>query len=164
MRIDTFLEVIDVSASASALLTRVNFEVPMTTDQPMPLAKHLRRACPTLAVADVIKAAAYYSEKLGSKTLHCTGPNFAMVGRDDCCIFLKLGLNEPSETRNRHRCGHDFYDLFIHCDSLAAFEALRREFEGSAPSKMGPIEEWGGMRLFSLHDLDGYKLYFARSV
>jgi hypothetical protein len=136
----------------------------MSEPPPAPLTKHLRRICPTLAVADVVKAAAYYSDRLGFKTLHCEEPVFAIIGRDDCRIFLKRGLNEPTPTRNRHRCREDFYDLFIHCDSLPAFESLRREFEQTRPHQMGPIEEWGGMRLFSLHDLDGYKIYFARSV
>jgi hypothetical protein len=131
---------------------------------PSPITKHLRRICPTLAVADVIKSAAYYAEKLGFQTFHCEGSEFAIIGRDTCQIFLKRGLNEPSPTRNRDRCGHDFYDLFIHCDSMPAFEDLRREFERTHPLKMSPLEEWSGMRLFSLHDLDGYKIYFARSI
>jgi catechol 2,3-dioxygenase-like lactoylglutathione lyase family enzyme len=137
----------------------------MTQNEPTsPPTKHLRRICPTLAVADAGKAAAYYVAKLGFKILHDEGSEFAIVARDDCRIFLKRGLREPSPTRNRDRCGEDFYDLFIHCDSMPAFEALRREFEQSQPLKLGPIEEWGEMRLFSLHDLDGYKIYFARSI
>jgi hypothetical protein len=136
----------------------------MNEPTPTPPTKHLRRICPTLAVADVTKAAAYYAERLGFKSLHFDDPDFAIVGRDDCRIFLKRALSDSNQTRNRHRCGEDFYDLFIHCDSLPAFESLRHEFEQSQPNHLSHIEEWGGMRLFSLHDLDGYKIYFARSV
>jgi hypothetical protein len=29
---------------------------------------------------------------------------------------------------------------------------------------LGRIESWSAMRLFATRDLDGYKIYFARSV
>lgn len=138
----------------------------MTTNTPLATpGKHLRRICPTLLVADAAAAAAYYRQKLGFAILLAEGPEFAVIERDSCRILLKRGT--PSF--NRDRCRDmtdfaDFYDLFVHCDSMPAFDALRAEFESTSPDALSPVESWGGMRLFSVRDLDGYKIYFARSI
>lgn len=67
---------------------------------------------------------------------------------------------------NRDRCAgpFEFYDLFLHCDSMPAFDALWAELAPRKPIGLGTLESWDGMRLFSVRDLDGYKIYFARSI
>ncbi len=125
-------------------------------------SKHLRRICPTLLVGDAAAAAEYYRDRLGFTIIYSEEQEFAIVDRDGCRVMLKRG----TPAFNRERCigSVEFYDLFIHCESMPAFEALYAELQGKEPIGVGPIESWGGMRLFPAHDLDGYKIYFARSV
>ena len=85
-----------------------------------------------------------------------------MVDRDGCRVMFKRGV--PAFNRDRCAAPMDFYDLFVHCDSMPAFDALHEEFQATKPIGLGAIESWSGMRLFPVHDLDGYKIYFARSV
>ena len=47
---------------------------------------------------------------------------------------------------------------------LPAFDALYEELRANAAQGLGEIVPWGGMRVFSLRDLDGYKICFARSI
>jgi catechol 2,3-dioxygenase-like lactoylglutathione lyase family enzyme len=124
--------------------------------------RRLRRICPTLLVADAAAAAEYYRGRLGFTILLSEGSEFAMIDRDGCRIMLKRG----TPAFNRDRCAEpiDFYDLIVHCDSMPAFDALRAELETTNPIALGALESWDGMRLFSVRDLDGYKIYFARSI
>jgi hypothetical protein len=124
--------------------------------------KRLRRICPTLLVADAMAAAEYYRDRLGFTILHSEGSEFAMIDRDGCRIMLKRGT--PAFNRNRCTEPGDFYDLFVHCDGMPAFDDLRAELETTEPIALGELESWSGMRLFSVRDLDGYKIYFARSI
>ena len=127
--------------------------------------KLFRRICPTLIVADAEAAAGYYRDKFGFRVMYAEGVEFAIVDRDGCRIFLKRGTNEPSPTRNRHRCDNgEFYDLFIHFESMAAFDTFRDELLARQPIELTEISEWGDMRVFSANDLDGYKVSFGRSV
>ncbi|HEX8522594.1 MAG TPA: VOC family protein [Tepidisphaeraceae bacterium] len=128
------------------------------------ISKHLRRICPTLLVRDAAAACAYYRDRLGFTIIHSEEHEFAVVDRDGCRVMLKRG----TPAFNRDRCSGggsmEFYDLFIHCDSMPAFDALYTELQGRQPIALGPIESWSGMRLFPTRDLDGYKIYFARSI
>ncbi len=128
----------------------------------LPVSKHLRRICPALLVREAKAAAEDYGDRLGFAIMCAEEAELAIVDRDGCRIMLKRG----TPAFNRDRCGADmeFYDLFIHCDSMPAFDALYAEFQGKQPIGLGPIESWGGIRLFPARDLDGYKVYFARSV
>jgi hypothetical protein len=110
-------------------------------------------------------AGPYYRDTFGFRSMHSEGVDFAIVDRDGCRIILKRGPKEPSESRNRHRNGDGwFYDLLIQCDSMPAFDALRAELLTTKPDQLSEIGELDGMREFSAHDLDGYKISFARSV
>jgi catechol 2,3-dioxygenase-like lactoylglutathione lyase family enzyme len=131
-------------------------------NQPADPTKRLRRICPTLLVADAMAAAEYYRDRLGFTILLSEGSEFAMIDRDGCRVMLKRGT--PAFNRNRCAQPPDFYDLFVHCDSMPAFDGLRAELETTKPIALGAIESWSGMRLFSVRDLDGYKIYFARSI
>jgi catechol 2,3-dioxygenase-like lactoylglutathione lyase family enzyme len=126
-----------------------------------PVTKHLRRICPTLLVADAAAAAGYYRDRLGFTIIYDEEREFAVVDRDGCRVMFKRGT--PAFNRDRCVASLEFYDLFIHCDSMPAFEALYAELQGRQPIELGAIETWSGMRLFSARDLDGYKIYFARS-
>lgn len=127
-----------------------------------PVSKHLRRICPTLLVGDAAAAAGYYRDRLGFAVIYAEEAEFAVVDRDGCRVMFKRGT--PAFNRDRCTADMEFYDLFIHCDSMPAFDALYAELQGKQPIGLGPIESWGGMRLFPARDLDGYKIYFARSV
>jgi len=127
-----------------------------------PASKSLRRICPTLLVGDAAAAAEYYRDRLGFTIIHAEEKEFAIVDRDGCRVMLKRGT--PAFNRDRCTANMEFYDLFIHCDSMPAFDALYAELRGRRPIDLGEIEEWSGMRLFPTRDLDGYKIYFARSV
>src|SRR3954466_15624616 len=127
-----------------------------------PVSKHLRRICPTLLVADAAASAEYYRDRLGFTIIYAEESEFAVVDRDGCRVMLKRGT--PAFNRDRCAASMEFYDLFIHCDSMPAFDALYAELQGKQPIGLGPIESWSGMRLFPTRDLDGYKIYFARSV
>jgi catechol 2,3-dioxygenase-like lactoylglutathione lyase family enzyme len=124
-------------------------------------SKHLRRICPTLLVSDAAAAARYYRDRLGFTIIYAE-EEFAIVDRDGCRVMLKRGT--PAFNRDRCAASMEFYDLFIHCDSMPAFDALYAEMQGKEPIGLGPIESWNEMRLFPARDLDGYKIYFARSV
>jgi catechol 2,3-dioxygenase-like lactoylglutathione lyase family enzyme len=125
-------------------------------------SKHLRRICPTLLVGDAAAAAEYYQDRLGFTIIHTEEREFAIVDRDGCRVMLKRG--RPAFNRDRCAASMEFYDLFIHCDSMPAFDALYSEMQDKQPIGLGPLESWGGMRLFPTRDLDGYKIYFARSI
>jgi catechol 2,3-dioxygenase-like lactoylglutathione lyase family enzyme len=127
-----------------------------------PPSKSLRRICPTLLVGDADAAAKYYRDRLGFTIIQAEAQEFAIVDRDGCRVMLKRGT--PAFNRNRCTSSLEFYDLFIHCDSMPAFDALYAELQAKHVLGLGPIESWSGMRLFPARDLDGYKIYFARSV
>jgi len=131
--------------------------------------KYFRRICPVLIVADADAAAAYYRDKFGFSIMQSEGAEFAMVDRDNCRIFLKRGSADPSPPRNRHRCDdgggdREFPDIITHFESMDAFDAFYKELLGTKPNELSEISQWGGMRAFSAHDLDGYNLEFLRSL
>jgi len=119
-------------------------------------AAQIRDATPVLLVKDVVKAAAYYSDKLGFAVDRFWGepPMFAIARRDGVSIMLnQVG---PGDT---FRPNGEYDGRFsIYIDTSDA-DALHTEFQTKGADIVCPPDDQPYMmREFQVRDLDGHLL------
>jgi uncharacterized glyoxalase superfamily protein PhnB len=125
-------------------------------------AAQIRDATPVLLVKDVVKAAGYYTDKLGFTVERFWGepPMFTIARRDG--VFLML---------NQVGAGDDFrpngaYDgrFSVYVDVNDA-DAMHAEFQGNgADIVCEPEDQPYMMREFQVRDLDGHLLGFGHNI
>ena len=98
----------------------------------------LEKMCPFLIVSNVTRTVAFYSDKLGFRTLFREpdqDPFFAIVGRDGAMLLVKAGeaAPQPNATRDPHM-RWDAYVVAPDPDALAA------EFAGNGVTFSGPAQ------------------------
>jgi catechol 2,3-dioxygenase-like lactoylglutathione lyase family enzyme len=104
---------------------------------------------------------AFYRDRLGFKVKVAHGdlPEFAIIGREGCDIFLKRA-DIPFEARHRHHVKGDwFYDAIFTANGAANVDALYEEFSAAGVPQINPPNTEHGMRVFSFLDPDGYKFW-----
>ena len=105
----------------------------------------------------------FYRTKLGFEVIHSSPerePFFAIVRRDGASLMLKEIAPEIAPMPNANRHPWASWDAFVHAsdpDDLAVeFESRGVMFE----ARLADTED--GLRGFSVHDHDGYALFFGR--
>ena len=139
-------------------------DVRMPSAEPIPAQRNARvlNASPILLVADVVKAAEYYADKLGFRAPRMWGdpPNFCMPQRDGCIIALnQVGPNAG------YRANASFegrFDVYFDVDDA---DALYAEFKANgADIVCEPEDQPYWMRDFQVRDLDGHLLAFGHDI
>ena len=119
-------------------------------------------ASPILLVADVVKAAAYYDEKLGFATPRFWGepPHFCIPQRDRCTVMLNQVGAGAGQRPNASFDGR--FDVYFDVDDC---DALFAEFEASGADIVCEPEDMPYMmREFQVRDLDGHLLAFGHDT
>jgi uncharacterized glyoxalase superfamily protein PhnB len=119
----------------------------------------LEHVIPILFVRDVVKAAAYYVDKLGFTRdfLHGNPPFYGAVSRDAACLHLRL-VREPNFAELAAREG----GLILASIEVANVKALFEEFDArdvSFPQRL-QRQAWGGLD-FHVEDPDGNRISFV---
>jgi len=115
-------------------------------------------------VADVVRAAEYYRDKLGFEIVGYffeDPPVFAMVGRNDQIIMLSLmeGGRRGGSNRNYKK---DALDAYLWTDDV---DGLYAEFrQNGADIVSAPQLRIYGMKELEARDLDGYVLCFGQDL
>lgn len=118
---------------------------------------------PFFLVADVVRAAEYYRDRLGFTIrgyFFEEPPVFAMVGRDDQIIMLSLmDAGRGGSNRGYHA---DALDAYLWVDDV---DALHAEFLASGADIVAPPQlRIYGMKELEVRDLDGYVICFGQDV
>ena len=118
---------------------------------------------PFFLVAEVVRAAEYYRDKLGFRIVGYffeEPPVFAMVGRDDQIIMLSL-MDADRGGSNRGYKG-EALDAYLWTNDI---EALHAEFRQSGADILSPPQlRIYGMKELEVRDLDGYVLCFGEEI
>jgi uncharacterized glyoxalase superfamily protein PhnB len=119
----------------------------------------LEHVIPILFVRDVVRAAAFYVDKLGFTRdfLHGHPPFYGAVSRDAACLHLRL-VHEPNFADLAAREG----GLILASIEVANVKALFEEFEGRGlefPQRL-QRQAWGGLD-FHVRDSDGNCISFV---
>lgn len=127
------------------------------------MASRLTAIAPYFLVADVVRAAEYYRDKLGFTIrgyFFEDPPVFAMVGRDDLTIMLALMEGGRGGSNRDHKpIGLDAY---LWTDDV---DALYAEFQRAGGDIVAPPVLRGyGMKELEVRDLDGYVLCFGENI
>jgi uncharacterized glyoxalase superfamily protein PhnB len=125
-------------------------------------ARQIYGVAPTFFVADVVRAAAYYDEKLGFKSAMLWGkpPVFAIPTREEMRIMLSQQYPARIHPNGAHEGSMDAYFWVRDADALHA------EFGANgADILFAPRDETAyGQREFAVRDPDGHVLIFAHSI
>jgi catechol 2,3-dioxygenase-like lactoylglutathione lyase family enzyme len=116
------------------------------------------RSAPVLQVADVIKSAEFYTEKLGFETAGFWGepPCFSIVGHDTVMIFLDQSRDGGATPVNQYWAAYVYVeDADGLCDEYRAkgVEIVR-----------GPEDAPYGCRDFDVRDPDGHLVCFGQDL
>ena len=135
---------------------------PSAEPAPTPHAARVLNASPILLVADVVKAAEYYADKLGFKAPRMWGdpPNFCMPQRDRCIVALNQVGADAGYRANASFEGR--FDVYFDVDDA---DALFAEFSAKGADIVCEPEDmpyW--MREFQVRDLDGHLLAFGHDI
>ena len=118
---------------------------------------------PFFLVADVVRAAEHYRDKLGFTIrgyFFEDPPVFAMVGRDDQIIMLSLMTAGRGGSNRGHK--DEALDAYLWVDDV---EALYAEFQQRGADLVGPPQlRIYGVKELEVRDLDGYVLCFGQDV
>lgn len=120
------------------------------------------RANPVLLVADVVKAAAYYTDKLGFRSERFWGdpPMFTIMNRDRVSVMLnQVGPGDSFRTNGEYDGRYSIYF------DVADADALHDEFKArGADIVCEPDDQVYRMREFSVRDVDGHVLAFGHDI
>lgn len=115
-------------------------------------------------VDDVVAAAEYYRDKLGFSIVGYffeEPPVFAMVGRDDQILMLRLMTASGRGGSNRNYL-EDALDAYLWTDDV---DALHDEFRHNGADVVTPPQlRIYGMKELEVRDLDGYVLCFGQDM
>ena len=118
---------------------------------------------PFFLVAEVVRAAEYYRDKLGFRIVGYffeEPPVFAMVGRDDQIVMLSLMTAGRGGSNRDHK--DDALDAYIWVDDVDGLfaELQQRQAEIVSPPQLRIY----GMKELEVRDLDGYVICFGEDV
>ncbi|HEX3537641.1 MAG TPA: VOC family protein [Stellaceae bacterium] len=114
-------------------------------------------------VADVVRAAEYYRDKLGFTIVGYffeEPPVFAMVGRNDQIIMLSLMTAGRGGSNRSYKA--DALDAYLWTDDV---DGLHAELQGSGADIVAPpVMRIYRMKELEVRDLDGYVLCFGQDI
>lgn len=124
---------------------------------------HITGVAAFFLVADVVRAAEYYRDKLGFTIVGYffeDPPVFAMVGRDDRIIMLSLMTGGRGGSNRNYKA--EAIDAYLWTDDV---EMLHAEFQrGGADIVAPPVLRIYGMKELEVRDLDGYVICFGEDI
>jgi len=121
----------------------------------------LRNISPYFFVADIVRAAEYYRDRLGFDRYWGEPPCFVMVRRDRVQFMLRSGAFGGRPQPNR-RLDPDSWDAYIYVQDA---DALHAEFVARGAEIVRPPEDQPyECRDFEARDLDGYVLCFGQDI
>lgn len=135
---------------------------PVAEPTAAPRTARVLAASPILLVADVVKAAAYYADKLGFRAQRMWGdpPHFCIPQRGHCTIMLNQVGADPAYRANASFNGR--FDVYFDVDDV---EALFAEYQASGADIVCEPEDMPYlMREFQVRDLDGHLLAFGQDI
>ena len=118
---------------------------------------------PILSVKDVDSSVKFYTEKLGFEHTFSmpdeSGVNsFAFVNLGQT---INIGFNRDADKAGKG----DGVDFMIYVDDDTDLDALYNEIKGRGVTMLQEIaDQYWGDRTFALHDLDKYRLTFAKTT
>ncbi len=119
-------------------------------------------ASPVLLVADVVKAHAYFADKLGMRSPMMWGdpPRFCIPQRDEVQVMLnQVDPGSPIHPNARYDGRADAYFWVRDVDALFA------EFKANGADVLcEPEDQAYKMREFSVRDVDGHLLIFGHDI
>ena len=122
----------------------------------------IRGSAPCLMVQDVVRAHAYYAEKLGFRSPRMWGdpPTFCIAQRDGFDLMLaQADTGKGVHANAEHEGRIDAYFWVRDAD------ALHREFTGSGADVIcEPEDRVYGMREILVRDVDGHVLCFGHDL
>jgi catechol 2,3-dioxygenase-like lactoylglutathione lyase family enzyme len=135
---------------------------PSAEAAPAPRTARILTVSPILLVADVVKAAEYYVDKLGFTVPRFWGdtPHFCIPRRGPCSVMLNQVGADPAYRPNA--AFNERFDVYFEVDDA---DALHAEYEASgadivcAPEDMPYL-----MREFQVRDIDGHLLAFGHDI
>jgi uncharacterized glyoxalase superfamily protein PhnB len=129
-----------------------------------PLMPHPNGIAPYFLVAEVVKAAEYYRDKLGFTIrgyFFEDPPVFAMVGRDDDQTIM-LSLIDGGRGGSNRAYKPEGIDAYLWVDDV---DALHGAFQRAGADIVAPPQSRiYGMKELEVRDLDGYVLCFGEDV
>jgi uncharacterized glyoxalase superfamily protein PhnB len=119
-------------------------------------------ATPVLLVRDVVKAAGYYTDKLGFTTERFWGepPMFTIARRDGVSVMLnQVGAGDQFQPNGAY---DGRFSVYV---DVSDADALHAEFKGKgAYIVCEPEDQPYMMREFQVRDLDGHLLGFGHDI
>ena len=119
---------------------------------------NLVRSAPILQVRDVVKSAAFYTEKLGFTSANMWGepPCFCIVGRETVTIFLDQQREEGPLPVNQ------YWAAYVYVDDVDGYMA---ELKARGVEIIrGPENTDYGCREIDVRDLDGHIIGFGQDI
>ncbi len=120
---------------------------------------------PFFIITDLERSLTHYVDKLAFECRHRApeeDPFFALVGRAEAQIMLKVTAPGVQPTPNRFVHEWAPWDTFIH---VADPDALATEFaDRGLAVQGGAVDREDGLRGFEVSDPDGYVIYFGRPI
>ena len=126
-------------------------------------SRQLLESASVFLVADVVRAAEYYRDKLGFRFDHYWGdpPDFCMVWRDCHCVMLSQP-EDPAQVRPVSTVKPSVFDAYFW---VADVDALFEEFRSrGALIDYEPSLQVYGVREFGVRDPDGHLIAFGKEV
>lgn len=122
----------------------------------------VRAVTPVLLVSDVVRAARYYSDKLGFATPRLWGdpPAFAIPGRDGMQVMLdQVNAGDAFQPNSAYEGRYDVYF------DMADADALYEEFKAKGADVVcAPEDQIYAMREFSVRDPGGRLSAFGHGI
>ena len=121
-------------------------------------APDMARSAPVLQVRDVVKAAAFYRDRLGFETASFWGepPCFCIVGRGTVTLFLDQQREAGPAPVNQ------YWAAYVYVDDVEAYAAELRE--RGVEILRGPEDMEHGCREFDVRDPDGHIVAFGQDL
>ncbi len=120
-------------------------------------------SAPILLVADVVKSANYYRDKLGFTYDRFWGepPCFCMPRRDGHIVMLSQ-VDDPKHIVPHYKVVPNMWNVYFWVDDVEAVCAELKERGATIDYELG-IKEYG-VKEFGVQDLDGYDIAFGQDL
>ncbi len=120
-------------------------------------------SAPILLVADVVKSANYYRDKLGFTYDRFWGepPCFCMPRRDGHIVMLSQ-VDDPKHIVPHYKVVPNMWNVYFWVDDVEAVYAELKERGATIDYELG-VKDYG-VREFGVQDLDGYDIAFGQDL
>lgn len=118
---------------------------------------------PILLVADVLKSADYYRDRLGFAYERFLGnpPSFCMPRRDGHIVMLSQ-VDDPKHIVPHYKVVPNMWNIYFWVDDVEAIYAELKDRGATIDYELG-VKEYGVME-FGVQDLDGYDIAFGQDI